>query len=238
MAQGFNTLQKTLGLTLMGCALLIIPLSAGIVILTQFNNSGKQISAAPLAATSNKCDFNHDGKVDSADVDMAAAGFGKVDPAKNNEQYDVVANGWVNSGDLSAISANSPQYCIPVAVYSPTPTGRGPIAGCSIVPNQSIKPGGPIFINHSGFAEGESVALRGNSIGNPNIGTTKESRNAPANQSFQLPQMPSGTYAIFIKTRFPIVEFDCGQFNIQPVWNSTPSPKPTSIKFPPNYPKP
>lgn len=110
MDQGFTRTQKTFGLILMGCALMIIPLCAGIVFLTQVNSSGKQIHAQEPKAY-NKCDFNLDGRVDQADLSLAREGFGQVGIVTNNAQFDVDNNGWVNSVDLDTISTADPKVC-------------------------------------------------------------------------------------------------------------------------------
>ena len=88
---------------------MVIPLSAGVVLLTQTGSGGKQVSAqVPIA---NKCDFNSDNRVDSLDLDMAADAFGKVEGAKNNVKYDVDKDGWINSKDLGAVSSADPIVC-------------------------------------------------------------------------------------------------------------------------------
>jgi len=108
MAQGFNRYQKSMGLALMFCAFMILPFTAGLVFLTQFSRSDKQISAAPV--TVNKCDLNGDSKVDALDYDVAIVGFGKVSPEANNAKIDLDGDGWINSLDLEAVGANT-QIC-------------------------------------------------------------------------------------------------------------------------------
>jgi len=106
----FTPYQKVLGLVLIFSAFMVIPLSAGVVLLTQFGRPSRQISAQTPVAASN-CDLNSDGIVSSADVAAAADGFGQVNVAKNNRDADVDNNGWVNSADLGAIATNDPSVC-------------------------------------------------------------------------------------------------------------------------------
>lgn len=89
---------------LIACALLLLPLTAGVVLLTQLNRDDKQISAAPAV---NRCDINNDGVVDEKDLEVATFGFGKVTTETGNSSYDLDGDGWINSADLDAISANS-----------------------------------------------------------------------------------------------------------------------------------
>lgn len=104
MAEGLGKYQKSAGLLLMLCALLIIPLTAGFVLLTQVSRQDKQISAA---TPTSRCDLNADGKVDNLDFEIAAGGFGKVTLEAGNSSFDFDSDGWINSGDLDAIEKNS-----------------------------------------------------------------------------------------------------------------------------------
>lgn len=104
MTQGFGRYQKSMGLLLMICAFMVIPLSAGIVLISQLSRGDKQISAAmPIS----RCDLNADGKVDNSDFEIAAVGFGKVTQEAGNSSFDFDSDGWINSGDLEAIEKNS-----------------------------------------------------------------------------------------------------------------------------------
>lgn len=93
------------------CAFLVIPLSAGVVLLTQIGRSSKQVTAQTTSAI-NRCDFNRDGKVDKTDLEIAASGFGRVGTASKNKLYDVNGDNWVNSIDLGIIANNNPKYCL------------------------------------------------------------------------------------------------------------------------------
>lgn len=107
-----TTHQKVLALFLIFAAVMVIPLSAGLVLVTQLNRSGRQVNAQVLATpAANKCDLNRDGIVDSKDVEIAKEGFGKVTAEKNNQRADVIGQGWINSAVLGAISSNDPTYC-------------------------------------------------------------------------------------------------------------------------------
>lgn len=110
MEHAFNKYQKGTWLLLTLCAFMVIPLSAGVVLLTQVGRESKQVSAQ-VPAVINKCDFNADNRVDSRDVDIAIDGFGKVEGAKNNVKYDVDKDGWINSKDLGAVSSADPIVC-------------------------------------------------------------------------------------------------------------------------------
>lgn len=105
MAEGFNKYQKSMGLVLMLCAFMVVPLSAGLVFLSQYSRADKQISAAP--AVVGKCDLTGDSKVDTQDYDLAILAFGRVSPDAGNGKADIDSDGWVNSLDLDAIQNNS-----------------------------------------------------------------------------------------------------------------------------------
>lgn len=89
---------------------MVIPLSAGVVLLTQVGRESKLINAQVPAV--NKCDFNADNRVDSRDVDIATDGFGKVEGAKNNARFDLDRDSWVNSKDLDAVSSADSKVCV------------------------------------------------------------------------------------------------------------------------------
>lgn len=109
MTQPLGTYQKSFGLILMACALLIIPLSGGLVLLTQLGRQDKQISAA--GAVVSKCDLTGDAKVDSQDYDLAILAFGKVSVDSGNSKADIDGDGWVNSRDLDAVSSSDVTLC-------------------------------------------------------------------------------------------------------------------------------
>ena len=89
---------------------MVIPLSAGVVLLSQAGREGRQVSAQ-VPVVVNKCDFNVDSRVDSRDLDIAIGGFGKVEGAKNNSKFDLDRDGWINSKDLAAVSSADPVVC-------------------------------------------------------------------------------------------------------------------------------
>lgn len=105
MAKNVNKLQAGIGAFLIGCALLILPLTAGVVLLTQVSRDDRQIGAA--APEANRCDLDRNGVVDEEDLNIAAGGFGRVSETSGNAHFDFDSDGWINSADLDAISQNS-----------------------------------------------------------------------------------------------------------------------------------
>lgn len=58
----------------------------------------------------NRCDFNHDGLVNSVDTGIASAYFGKA-ATNSNRIYDINLDGSIAITDLSLIAGNNPTYC-------------------------------------------------------------------------------------------------------------------------------
>ena|SRR3989344_479272 len=109
MNSTFTKYHKALGLFLIFSAILVIPLSAGVVLMTQFSRPTRSINAQ--TPTVNKCDFAADGVVDQKDIALAAKGFGRVVENAGNSVFDLNNDNWVNSHDIDIITYKNPQFC-------------------------------------------------------------------------------------------------------------------------------
>ncbi len=121
-----------------------------------------------------------------------------------------------NCGEGTAIlqtKQTTPAFVVPIVSPIPSPTSQ---AYCRYVGSSVVQPGLPLAVSHSGFAEGESVVLSSaTGISPVALGKTISSLGGVQTQQFATPTtLVFGSYQIKIVTRFPIVNFPCGDVGI------------------------